>query len=500
MIGYLSADYFYRYTYDKQLRASYESIEQLQKTVLSTASVAAYLGDRDLANEVVAGLMNNDLILAASIATETEALAAAGQTGMNGALHFQLPSPFIPDAATGSMELLPNVALIEARARTLGKEISLALSVQAISVTLISIVICFFLITRPMVSVAHWLHRIVPGTPARLLKPTGHAGSELGHLVDDINILLGKAEQQITEERRLREKIELLERRFRLLFENSAAAIMLTDKDFGSVIFNHTFEAMLEKLNVELQPDYQRMVEVLFMTPSAFHNLVKSAIELDNMMAGDFKLKSTDKAVEFWVHAVIISHHGDGEQEFLQIFLHDISKRKAEMKELSHKANYDKLTNLMNRQAAERSIQQLMTERTGFALLLLDLDGFKPINDEYGHDAGDAVLKAISSRISGAIRKGDIAARWGGDEFVVVLKQVTPEEVASIVDKWLPLIKAPVALPKDARDVAVGASIGAACYPEDAAEFDTLLAMADQAMYQVKRVGKHGLAFYRNLV
>lgn len=163
-------------------------------------------------------------------------------------------------------------------------------------------------------------------------------------------------------------------------------------------------------------------------------------------------------------------------------------------------AGRDELTDLPNRRWAlgqlGRLIQRHRRGGGGFALMSLDLDGFKPVNDTYGHAAGDFLLSEIGRRMSGAVRPGDVVARMGGDEFLVLV----PTEPGT-GDDWLravatrlqAAISRPV--PIEGQWVVVGTSIGIARFPDDGDEAGTLLRKADAAMYRAKAGREHGIAF-----
>jgi len=124
-----------------------------------------------------------------------------------------------------------------------------------------------------------------------------------------------------------------------------------------------------------------------------------------------------------------------------------------------------------------------------FALLFIDLDGFKTVNDNYGHDAGDAVLCEAARRMSGLVRSSDTVARLGGDEFAVILRDIdTLDGVDSVCSNLLATLSVPYELGEKVANLS--ASIGIACYPENGANTEELLNNSDDAMYKAKREGK----------
>ena len=177
----------------------------------------------------------------------------------------------------------------------------------------------------------------------------------------------------------------------------------------------------------------------------------------------------------------------------------DISDHKLRDAKISHMANHDYLTGLPNRNLLNDRISQALSQaartKKNVGLLFLDLDGFKFINDSFGHTLGDALLKNISGRLTGAVRAGDTVARLGGDEFVVMLLDITTmQDVANIADKILQALALPLSI--DGRELHVTASIGASMYPRDGENYEVLLQHADIAMYNAKQHGRNRLQFY----
>lgn len=162
-------------------------------------------------------------------------------------------------------------------------------------------------------------------------------------------------------------------------------------------------------------------------------------------------------------------------------------------------AYYDHLTCLPNRRLLQDRFQQALANAqrygTGMALLFLDLDKFKPINDNLGHEIGDQVLKAVATRLASCLREGDTLARVGGDEFVVLLLNIAGEEDASsVAQKIIDITSVPI--PIKERDLQVGCSIGISIFPKDGAGYDALLKNADAAMYRAKENVRNNFQFH----
>lgn len=164
--------------------------------------------------------------------------------------------------------------------------------------------------------------------------------------------------------------------------------------------------------------------------------------------------------------------------------------------EMEHNLRIDKLTAVFNRASLiaqigflRRQLEQKTIERPSFALLFIDLDHFKKINDHYGHGAGDKVLITVATRLKESVRVTDVVARYGGDEFVVLLKGVTAaDDVIATENKIRRIVEEPVQL--DHGIARVGVSIGWAMFPEDGEDVDALLKIADKRMFDTKRIRK----------
>ncbi|HEV7804113.1 MAG TPA: EAL domain-containing protein [Burkholderiales bacterium] len=177
----------------------------------------------------------------------------------------------------------------------------------------------------------------------------------------------------------------------------------------------------------------------------------------------------------------------------------DVTELKQYEAELEYRANYDSLTGLANKNLLNDRLDHAIafTDRTQrkFALLYLDLDRFKIINDSLGHASGDMLLRTIASRLKACVRDSDTVARLGGDEFAIVLNEVEhASSIAAIAQKILTEIDQPVGI--EGREVFTSASIGVCVFPEDGDNRDTLIKNADTAMYRAKQAGRNQVCFY----
>jgi diguanylate cyclase (GGDEF)-like protein len=177
----------------------------------------------------------------------------------------------------------------------------------------------------------------------------------------------------------------------------------------------------------------------------------------------------------------------------------DITSRKSAEERIQYLATHDGLTDLPNRvmfsQVLNLAIQSARRYERHFAVLFIDLDRFKVINDTLGHEAGDTLLQEMSRRVKDNLRSSDVVARLGGDEFVVLLQEVTePEQVTIVARKLLSTVIKPVIIL--GQECRVTASIGISMYPTDAQDEQALMKNADMAMYLAKEEGKNNFQFY----
>jgi diguanylate cyclase (GGDEF)-like protein len=206
--------------------------------------------------------------------------------------------------------------------------------------------------------------------------------------------------------------------------------------------------------------------------------------------------KLVARAFETGAQDYLIKGDGDG-KELLRAIRHAVRRKASELRRLE-RARSDPLTGLANREVLIERIHRAKgrADREGrpFALLFLDLDGFKRVNDTGGHPAGDRVLHAIARRLVAVVRKADTVARLGGDEFVLLVEALhASADAAVIARKTLSSLARPVVI--DHRAFVVGASIGISVYPDDAHDAGRLLELADAAMYRAKQAGRNRFAF-----
>ena len=202
------------------------------------------------------------------------------------------------------------------------------------------------------------------------------------------------------------------------------------------------------------------------------------------------------------IHATnrIVIRDAQGNAKYLVAVIDDVTERRKAEQRISFMAHHDALTGLANRVAVMQKIEEAAARhrRSGdpFSVLLMDLDRFKNVNDTLGHSAGDALLREIAARLKTLLRETDVLARLGGDEFAIILVSETEQcgAASTLAKRIIEVIAKPVHL--DRNEVNIGTSIGIALAPEHGTDPDSLLKMADMALYAAKSGGRNGYRFF----
>ncbi|MEP5764738.1 MAG: EAL domain-containing protein [Halieaceae bacterium] len=285
---------------------------------------------------------------------------------------------------------------------------------------------------------------------------------------------------------------------FQSMSDNAPVLIWQTDVHGRIVYGNRKFHEFWEQDGLGPTPHTMADINVAE-GRGAWRGFIDGITQTGQSEEQEFQLR-TETGDSSWLLIVGTPQRGDDQLFDCILFsASDITDRKGAETLAWHRANYDSLTELPNRNLLQdRLAQELaISQRTGLevAVMFIDLDNFKKINDSLGHSAGDKVLQEAAHRISGCLRKRDTAARLGGDEFVVVLPEAGDAgDVRLIADR----IRQELAreIPVEGLEVQVSASIGVAQYPHDGKDGEALMMHADTAMYRAKHNGRNNTAFY----
>ena len=294
---------------------------------------------------------------------------------------------------------------------------------------------------------------------------------------------------------RLRES----EQRYANMVELAAIGISHVDLDGRFVHVNRRLCDMLGYTRDELLQLSVRQVshpEDILATEKNMQRLSRG--EIDSFTAEKRYLRKNRTPI--WVHLTVASRRGiDGRRLHDISIVEDITERKEAQSRVQYLATHDEMTGLANRtlfnELIEHAVARERRENGRFAVLYIDLDRFKIINDTLGHEAGDQLLQDMASRLKANVRGSDVLARLGGDEFVLLATQVPDRPTAALIARKLLLLALkPVEIA--GQQCRVTASIGIAMFPDDATDATALMKAADMAMYRAKEEGKNGFQFY----
>jgi len=236
--------------------------------------------------------------------------------------------------------------------------------------------------------------------------------------------------------------------------------------------------------------------------PEKDHKLLKegmdAAIKDEKFSSEVHLIKKSNKILPAELTLTLLKD-AKGEAVGIICYAQDITERKIAQAKLRHQAHYDSLTDLPNRilfnDRLKQGIEKAKRNGLNLALLFIDLDRFKHINDSLGHDVGDLVLKAVTNRLKSQLRKGDTLARLGGDEFIIIMEDLEKEKDASLLaQKILNVLQEPIHV--DTHTLYVSSSIGISTFPQDSIDSHDLLKYADVAMYKAKEEGRNNFQFY----
>jgi diguanylate cyclase (GGDEF)-like protein/PAS domain S-box-containing protein len=509
LFSVLLSYFFFNQTYHEELITADKRLQQLVATVESSAAIAAYLDNPELAAEVTRGLVKNDVVAGLVLMSETgmremsgEALLESELASSNEtALHrFPLASPFEPTERVGQIVVKTNRAFIESTARHAAAVHVLTMLAHSLAVAGLVIVLVYRQLTRPLKSLADKLHVIEPGSDKRLQRPRGHEDDEIGQLVDDTNHLLESVQTNLDRERGLRIEVESLGRRFRLIFENASGGIALSDQEGQLQLFNSAFKHIVGEQRIKRLTSQEVNLPDLFEDTAAVHDALQGAPHSKTPIALDLKLFSYETHPACWLHSLFSSVHDEAGGLLIEWIVYDVSERAKREQQALFEAERDPLTHLFSRRAGKRRIMDALDKARAAgrhcALCLIDLDCFKSINDLYGHEAGDNVLIEVAQRLSDCLRSEDVIIRWGGDELVVLVTQGHGGfDIIAVAERLLSSFGKAINLGKG-HYKRIGASIGVALFPEHGETLSDLLDRADSVMYRAKKEGGYGFVVY----
>lgn len=303
--------------------------------------------------------------------------------------------------------------------------------------------------------------------------------------------------QDISERKQLEDQIRLRERYHRAVLDNFPFPVWLKDRESRFLSVNQPFARYFG------QPSPESLVGKTDYDIAA-REFAEMHVADDRAVLESGVPRNVEEPVEnggrtIWKETYKSPVHMNGQVIGTVGYARDISARKEAEARVAFLANHDPLTSLPNRTLAKDRAEQSMNlaERSGSktALLFLDVDNFKTINDSLGHPVGDALLQEVAARLRGCVRDTDTISRQGGDEFLILLSDVRDaESIEGVLDKILSRLAIPIRV--EGHELSMTMSIGVAIFPDDGRDFDTLFRRADTAMYRAKEAGRNTYRFF----
>jgi diguanylate cyclase (GGDEF)-like protein/PAS domain S-box-containing protein len=363
----------------------------------------------------------------------------------------------------------------------------IAFLVLAVAVFALSTVI-----TGPLQRIVETTEEIAAGDFSKRAAVT--TSDEVGHLAASFNRMVERVEDwNRTLEIRVVERTRELaasEEQYRLLFERNLAGVYRAVESGKLVDCN---DACAHILGYATRRELLDAGDILYAHPHERDSMVRRLREHGAIVNEEVELCAKDgKTVWALENVRRLPAEGDA-PPMLEGILLDITDRKRSERDIAYKAYHDQLTGLPNRalflDRLDVALAQARREGTSLAVMFLDLDDMKSINDTFGHVVGDRVLTAVGERLVSVVRGGDTVARVGGDEFLVLLAGSDAEAADLVPRKILERISEPLTIDRDSLYLTT--SIGVASYPGDGEDAETLIRNADGAMYRVKEAGGH---------
>ncbi|MFZ6656068.1 diguanylate cyclase domain-containing protein [Undibacterium sp. TJN19] len=506
LVGSFFALFSYHFSAQSEQEQASQRMQASLSTVENTASIACFLLDQNLAAELARGLLKNGDISRVLIFSEDKILAEASkqtpqESGLpllpgiktSGQLEHEVFSPFNPKEKVCDIRLEPNLDFIREQSSSKARLIVYLLLLQALVMACAVVYVVLTMITRPIKNISDRLHKLAPESGEKLGLPDGNEKDEIGQLVRDVNTLVANLISTLHEERSLRIKHAIGEKKFQTIFENAETGIFQLNFSAELLSYNQAFLRMLN-----LDTSYQNnnfsngLTSLLEGQELRLHLMIDTAISEARVMSDDFYIQVGNSTQKKWINLVI----SPAEDGILQGIANDITERKLKEENANQLAVTDHLTGLHNRLGFEKEIARLAKEHAnghayGFYLLMIDLDKFKQVNDTYGHTIGDQVLCHFAALVTNTVRKSDFVARLGGDEFIILLKDLRQQEKAEAIAQKIIYQASRVFSISEGVSVHIGASIGISYTgPEEFIASD-LIKQADAAMYDVKRSGRN---------
>ena len=505
-------------------QSEYTAVNSLVSRIMSVstppAARAVHTLDNTLASEVTTGLMQYEFIIAVSIEDELgNELAASGKVrGQSNTIWITqqitqdlkvFESPLGLPGAQTSNGRISFVVDMDAAFSTFYDHALVIVSIGLIrsSILVILLFIAFhYLLTKPLIHLAREMQAINPGSPGeqRLTSPIAHKDDELRQLVASANHLLDAVDLALAKRRAVEVVLRKSEEHVRQIIDSLPVWVGARNKDGHYIFANKALADFLKTTPDAMRGSHISDFSSFYLEdPNKIIKQDKSVIE-SRMSAQIWEEKwigQDGQERNMHTHVMPMEFYDEG---VALVVSSDITELKRTQAQMEHMAYHDALTDLPNRsylvERLEEEVRKASHHHYFGALLFIDLDQFKNINDSLGHPVGDGVLKHVAQRLITGTKEDDLVVRLGGDEFVVVLTNVGDDLPSALLhaEDVGERLRRFISEPYFYNDLQlhVTSSVGVVIYPEDDAGVHELLRYADAAMYQVKEQGRNAVKFF----
>jgi diguanylate cyclase (GGDEF)-like protein/PAS domain S-box-containing protein len=321
---------------------------------------------------------------------------------------------------------------------------------------------------------------------------------EIGRMASAFNALADSLQKSVTEVKENQEQLKLSAQ----VFVNSMEAIVITDINNNIIQVNKAFTEITGYSSEDAVGKNPRILKSGQHNQDFYRAMWETLLKTGNWQGEVMDRRKSGEIYPKWLSITVVRDEKGDISNYIALFS-DITERKASYERIQHLAHFDALTNLPNRALLndhlDLAIAVAKRTQTQLAIVFLDLDRFKIVNDSLGHHAGDLLLQIVSERLKTCVRETDTVARLGGDEFVLLLNSISePNDAAHVAQKVVEAISIPFVL--DGHEVNIGTSIGIGIYPDNGLDRPTLIKNADAAMYHAKESGRNNFQFFSSVM
>ncbi len=372
-----------------------------------------------------------------------------------------------------------------------------ALSLIVVAVIAAGISVVLYRIDTPLGNLSGAMHDLSHGDMSRRLQISELIRDEFSDLSFDFNKFAARTQSLFDEVIDANDALEESEKRTRAILENALVGIAhLKDQHIVSV--NQKFEDLFGYSRETLTGMHIKKLYPTDDDYKAINETTEQLLASGETYHGEWKLKH-ESGNHFWCDVSAKSISEDNIDEGTIWLFEDITQRKSSEDELRRLANYDTLTDLPNRALFQDRLMQATEsasrKNNSMALIYIDLDRFKKINDSFGHSLGDELLKIVSRRLCECVRGSDTVSRLGGDEFTIILPDLQSISDPGKVSEKI-ILKMDESFKLENQEVSISPSIGISIFPDDARDMETILKNADAAMYHAKSKGRNNYQYY----